>query len=291
MTAVIEHQRSVAEARAKPAHPSTLFPEFLGLFVRQRGGWAPVSTMVALMADAGFDAPAVRTLVSRQKSRGWLIPEKRGTVRGYRLGDKALHGLAESDSLVWHAPDPAASDAGWVLVTFSVPESDRQKRHLLRSRLAGVGFGTIGPGTLIAPARTLRVAREVLQSFQLSEYADVFLATLPEGTDVAGLVHRAWDLDELNREYAEFIRVEEPVVALWEGRQDSPAADTTINAEAYLDYLFAFNRWRRLPLKDPGLPAPWIGPDWTGPTAGKLFERLVELVAMRAQRHADTYWK
>lgn len=291
MIVVTDQLSLVSEARAKPAHPSTLFPELLGLFVRRNGSWAAASTLVALMAQAGVDAPAVRTLISRQKSRGWLIPEKRGTVRGYRLGENALHGLAESDGLVWHAPAPAASDAGWVLVTFSVPESDRQKRHLIRSRLAGVGFGTVGPGTLIAPGRTLRVAREVLQSFQLTEYADVFLATLPEGSDVVGLVHRAWDLDALNREYTDFIRVEEPVVALWETRQDSSLADPELNAEAYLDYLYAFNRWRRIPLKDPGLPPEWIGADWAGPASGKLFERLVELVAGRAQRYADSFWK
>jgi phenylacetic acid degradation operon negative regulatory protein len=279
-----------SEARARPRHPSSLFPEFLGLFVRPHGGWAPAAAMVTLMEQVGYDPPAVRTLISRQKSRGWLIAETRVNSRGYRLSDEALHSLDESDKIVWHAPDPVDPGAGWVLVTFSVPESDRQKRHLLRSRLAAVGFGGIGPGTLIAPAPTLRAAREVLEGYHLTEYADVFLAVLPEGTEAASLIHRAWDLEALNADYQDFIRVEQPVLAWWEQRGDCPATDAAVNAHAYRDYLFAFNRWRRLPLKDPGLPARWIGPDWSGPAAGRLFERLVELLRPRAQRHAEAYW-
>lgn len=278
----------IAEARAKPVHPASVFAEFLGMFVRPNDNWAPASAMVGLMAGIGFDEPAVRALISRQKSRGWLVPEKRGTVRGYRLGESALFGLAESDKIVWHARDEAPAADGWVLVTFSVPESVRAKRHVLRSRLAAIGFGTIGPGTLIAPARMLGPAQAVLRDHDLGEFVDVFFAQLPPGGDAAGIVCRGWDLTGLNDEYRDFVRVEEPIRALWESR--STVADADLDAEAFRDFLLAFNRWRRLPLRDPGLPHGLIGSKWLGRVAGELFERLVELLDARAQRHAIGFW-
>ncbi|WP_236792221.1 PaaX family transcriptional regulator C-terminal domain-containing protein [Amycolatopsis sp. GM8] len=280
--------KRTAEARAKPTYPGTVFAEFLSMFVRPNGNWAPVSAMVGLMGEIGFDEPGVRALISRQKSRGWLVPEKRGPVRGYHLTETALSGLAESDKIVWHARDEAPADDGWVLVTFSVPESVRAKRHVLRSRLVAIGFGTIGPGTLIAPARMLGATQTVLWQHDLGEFVDVFVAQLPPGGDAAGIVRRGWDLTGLNDEYRDFVRVEKPIRALWESRSTAAGAD--LDAEAFCDYLLAFNRWRRLPLRDPGLPHGLIGSKWEGRAAGELFECLVDLLDVRAQRHVGSFW-
>lgn len=286
---MIAQPRPDAGARATVAHRSSLFPEFLGLVVRPQGNWAPVSAMVALMEEVGFDEPIVRAMVSRQKNRGWLVAEKRGRQRGYRLAERALDNLAMSDEFVWHPREEAPAEEGWVLVTFSVPESARAKRHVLRSRLAAVGFGALGRGTLIAPARMLDAAERVLEENNLREFVEVFLADLPPGADAARMIRRGWDIDELNAEYREFIEVYRPVAEQLESRLSGGPAEEQ-NAEAFRDYLLCFNRWRRLPLKDPGLPSAMLGPSWAGREAGKLFEKLVDMLKERALRHAATYW-
>jgi phenylacetic acid degradation operon negative regulatory protein len=273
----------VEEVAGVAVHPRTLLVEFLGAFVRRHDGWAPVSAMVSLMGVVGLDGPSVRTLVSRLKSRGWLAPEKRGSASGYRLSASALASLAEGDEVVWRARQEVSLDDGWALVTFSVPESERAKRHLLRSRLTGLGFGNIGPGIWIAPARMLGPARSLLRRLDLEQFVDLFTAQVAPGGDIADLIRRGWDLAELDGEYHAFLRAHGPVAAAW---TEGPRGD----AAAFHDYVLALNQWRQLPFKDPGLPPELLGPDWAGARAGELFVRLVELLEEPAQRYAATFW-
>ncbi|WP_432563582.1 PaaX family transcriptional regulator [Kineococcus sp. SYSU DK003] len=265
------------------AHPRTLLVEFLGAFVRQREGWAPVSAIVSLMGEVGLDGPNVRTFVSRLKSRGWLEADKRGRTSGYRLTGTALASLAEGDEVVWRARQEVSLEEGWVLATFSVPESERAKRHLLRSRLSGLGFGNIGAGVWIAPARMLAPARNLLGRLDLLQFVDLFIAQVPPGGDVEDLIRRGWDLAELDAEYHAFVRDREGVARRWE---TVPGSD----AEAFRDYVLALNQWRLLPFKDPGLPHELLGERWAGLRAGELFVHLVSLLEVRAQRHAATFW-
>ncbi|WP_432563469.1 PaaX family transcriptional regulator [Kineococcus sp. SYSU DK003] len=270
-----------------PTHPRTLLVEFLGAFVRRHDGWAPVSAMVTLMGEVGLDGASVRTLVSRLKSRGWLEPEKRERVSGYRLTPVALESLAEGDEVVWRARQEVSLDDGWVLATFSVPESERAKRHLLRSRLSGLGFGNIGPGVWIAPARMLTPARSLLSRLELLQFVDLFCARVAPGGDgpaeLAGLIARGWDLAELGGEYDAFVVDRRPVADRW---AEEPGTD----GEAFAEYVLALNQWRQLPFKDPGLPHELLGPDWAGRAAGELFVRLVDLLEEPAQRHAASLW-
>jgi len=278
---------TLADQAVVAAHPRTLLVEFLGAFVRRNDGWAPVSAMVALMGEVGLDGPAVRTLVSRLKSRGWLEPDKRGRTSGYRLSAAALASLAEGDDVVWRARQEVSLDDGWTLVTFSVPESERAKRHLLRSRLTGLGFGNIGPGIWIAPARVLGPARSLLSRLGLLQFVDLFTAQVAPGGDdeeaLAGLIRRGWDLAELDEQYHAFLADHEHVARRW-------AIDPGSDREAFRDYVLALNQWRPLPFKDPGLPRELLGPDWAGARAGELFVRLVDLLEAPAQRHAASFW-
>ncbi|WP_236791804.1 PaaX family transcriptional regulator C-terminal domain-containing protein [Amycolatopsis sp. GM8] len=274
-------------ARWAVAHPNSLFAEFLALIVRPAGGWAPVSAIVELMAELGFDEALVRAMVSRQKRRGWLEPEKRGRMRGYRLSELALTNIAESDKIVWHPREEARIEDGWVLVTFSVPESARTRRHLLRSRLGSLGFGAIGPGTLLAPARMEGPMNAVLRQYDLGRFVDVFHASLPSAADPAEVIGRGWDLAELNDAYLDFVEVYRPVAELWAARG---TADGGRDAEAFRDYVLAFNRWRRLPLRDPGLPSHLLGAEWAGQDAGRLFEDLVDMLRDRAIGFARGRW-
>lgn len=277
----------LAETSVVAAHPRTLLVEFLGAFVRRQQGWAPVSAMVSLMGELGLDGASVRTLVSRLKSRGWLEPDKRARISGYRLTETALASLAEGDEVVWRARQEVSLDQGWVLVTFSVPESERAKRHLLRSRLTGLGFGNIGPGVWIAPARMLQPARSLLSRLQLLEFVDLFTAQVAPGGDspeaLAALIARGWDLAELDAEYHAFLRDQQPLAQCW---QQQPGSDR----EAFRTYALALNQWRQLPFKDPGLPQELLGPDWAGRRAGALFVQMVDLLEAGAQRHAATFW-
>src|SRR5262249_57087173 len=87
----------------------------------------------------------------------------------------------------------AALGDGWLLAVFSVPEAERQQRHVLRSQLAQLGFGTAAPGVWIAPAHLHDATADMLRRLGLDTYADLFRADHVAFGDLAGKVRQWWD--------------------------------------------------------------------------------------------------
>ncbi len=266
-----------------PRRSRTLLVSFLGSIVRRFGGWLPIGGAVALMAELGVDESNVRTSVFRLKRKGWLEQERRGGVVGYRLTPLALETLADGDQVIWHARVPADLDEGWCIVTFSVPESDRPKRHLLRSHLSALGFGNIGGGAWIAPARMLHGAERAVRELGLLDRAAVFVGRYAAGPELPDLVASAWALDEIEASYERFIEThrDDGEWAL-SGRRDA--------ARAFRAYVTAVDDWRKLPFRDPGLPRAVLASTWVAEDAGRLFETIVDRLDGDAIAYAGRQW-
>ncbi|MBT2409440.1 PaaX family transcriptional regulator [Streptomyces sp. ISL-12] len=249
--------------------PRSLIVTLYGAYGRYAPGPVPVAELIRLLAAVGVDAPSVRSSVSRLKRRGLLLPARtaRGAA-GYELSDEARQLLEDGDRRIY-ATDPPADD-GWVLAVFSVPESERQKRHILRSRLAALGFGTAAPGVWIAPARLYEETRHVLGRLRLATYVDFFRGEHLGFAPTAEAVARWWDLAAIAKEHDAFLDRHARVLRDWEQRPDTPPQD------AYRDYLLALDSWRRLPYADPGLPARLLPDDWPGARSAAVFRALHE---------------
>src|SRR5690349_10309054 len=118
--------------------PRSLLMTFFGAFLRRLGGWIAVADLVALMGDLDLDEQAVRSSLSRLKRRGVIASERRDGAAGYRLTPHGLAILEAADPRIYrrsHGP------SGWLLVVFSIPESERALRHRLRARLQWLGLG------------------------------------------------------------------------------------------------------------------------------------------------------
>ncbi|EFF93667.1 transcriptional repressor for phenylacetic acid degradation [Streptomyces sp. e14] len=174
---------NVFEQSAQPA-PRSLIVTLYGAYGRFVPGPVPVAELIRLLAAVGVDAPSVRSSVSRLKRRGLLLPARTGQgAAGYELSPQALQLLEDGDRRVY-AGAPG-EDEGWVLAVFSVPESQRQKRHVLRSRLAGLGFGTAAPGCGSPRPGCTRKTRNTLRRLDLDVYVD-FLPRRPPGVRADG---------------------------------------------------------------------------------------------------------
>ena len=262
----------------------TVVVSFLGAIVRPMGGWLPIGGTVDLVTQLGLDAPSVRTAVFRLTRRGWLVSDVRAGVRGYTLTDTALSALKAGDEVVWHARTPADLDDGWCIVSFSVPESARTKRHQLRSHLSSLGFGNVGTGVWIAPARMRPAATQAIAELDLTDRCAVFVGAYAGGQDLTHLLSQSWDLDELDARYRAFISRFAGVAQALE------AGEHLVPARAFLTYLALIDEWRRLPYRDPGLPSEILPADWAAPVAGQLFEQLVEALGEPALTYAAGYW-
>ncbi|MFE9254241.1 PaaX family transcriptional regulator C-terminal domain-containing protein [Streptomyces sp. NPDC006879] len=249
--------------------PRSLIVTFYGAYGRSTRSPVRVAALVRLLGAAGVDPPSVRSSVSRLKRRGFLVPTRTTEgAAGYALSDEAEQLLADGDRRIYESDPPCAAD-GWVLAVFSVPEQERHKRHLLRSRLARLGFGTAAPGVWIAPARLYEETRHTLERLQLDSYVDLFRAEHLGFAATADAVGRWWDLAALAREHEEFLALHEPVLLSYQRGAGPPDPE-----DAYRDYLLALDSWRRLPYADPGLPSELLPANWPGDRSTKIFKEL-----------------
>lgn len=252
------------------AQPRSLIVTVYGLYGRDRGGWLSIAALIRLLAELGVDEPAVRSAISRLKRRGLLEPSRRVGKPGYALSADAREILEEGDEHIFTPPDATVAD-GWLLAVFSVPESERARRHTLRSRLASLGFGTAAPGVWVAPAHRYAVTRTALHRLGMESYVDLFRADHLAFTDIRDAVGTWWDLEAVRKSYVEFIEA-------WEH------ADATA---PFATWVRALTDWRRLPYLDPGLPAELLPADWPGRRAAALLHELRNRLAGPAASYVD----
>jgi phenylacetic acid degradation operon negative regulatory protein len=279
VTVATETNEPGGDVTARSARLRHLIITVYGLYARHDGGWLSVATLIRLLADLGIDEPAVRSAISRLKRRGILQSRRYGGSAGYQLSAEALAILREGDARIFRRRRATLAD-GWVLAVFSVPESERHRRHVLRSELTRLGFGMVAPGVWIVPAHPQDTTAETLRRLELDAYADLFRADHLAFGDPTDKIRRWWDLDELERQYESFIRAHEPT--LRESGAGPPG-----EKEAFAAYVRVLTDWRRLPYLDPGLPAELLPDGWVGIRAADLFFALRALL----EEPARTYVK
>jgi phenylacetic acid degradation operon negative regulatory protein len=285
VTAVTETNEPGGEVTAWSARLRHLIVTIYGLYARSDGGWLSIAALIRLLADLGVDEPAVRSAISRLKRRGILLARRQDGSAGYQLSAEALAILREGDARIFRRRRATLAD-GWLLAVFSVPESERHRRHVLRSELARLGFGMVAPGVWIVPAHPEDATAETLRRLGLDSYADLFHADHLAFGDPAAKIRRWWDLDELERRYQAFILAHEPTLRRWE-RDGGPAraGGAASGRDAFTDYVRALTDWRRFPYSDPGLPAELLPPDWIGTRAAEAFFTLRSLLEEPARAY------
>ncbi len=280
MTAVREADDDAAPA-ARPRH---LIVTVYGLYGRDDHGWLSVASLIRLLADLGVDEPAVRSAISRLKRRGILAARRHEAQAGYELSAEAEAILREGDARIFRRERATLAD-GWLLAVFSVPESERHRRHVLRSELTRLGFGMAAPGVWIVPAHPQDATADVLRRLGLDAYADLFHANHVVFGNLAEKVRAWWDLGELQRQYERFLRANEPALRRWQEYSGGARAQAEVDRSAFADYMRALTDWRRLPYLDPGLPTELLPEDWIGIRAADVFFALRSHLADRARAH------
>ena len=263
--------------RQQVSHTSarSLLMTVLGEYVLPRDQPTWTSTLVDALALFDVEEKSARQALARTAAEGWLESERVGrrvrwslTTPGRRLLTEGAQRIYEfgSDSTHW--------DGRWVVLLVSVPESTRELRHQLRTRLSWAGFGSPAPGVWISPD----VGREAEAHTILTEL-DVgspmsFVASYGEIGDETSLVSRSWDLRELEQRYEDFI---DEFTGLNPG-----SGEAVLRAQTWL-----VHEWRRFPFLDPQLPARLLPASWSGSKAAELFHAKHAEWRETAQRHWD----
>ncbi len=267
-----------------PRHHQLIISLF-GLYARAHGGELQVSTIISLMNDVGVESAGVRSSISRLKKRGIIDSVKVNNRNGYALSNSALVAFAEGDERIF-SPRRATATSRWLLATFTVPESQRNIRHKIRSTLIRMGFGAVAPGLWIAPEHLKNEALSYFERHDLANYFEFFLADHIGTHELAKNVGLWWDLESLDLLYSEFLENNQPLLKKW---TDLTASEDLAgrDSEAFADYLILITQWRRLPYSDPGLPSELLPEDWNAIAASELFGQLHKILGDKAARHAE----
>lgn len=247
----------------------------LGEFVLPRGGEVWTGTLVDALAATGVEPKAARQALARAAAEGLLVSTRHGrrvrrqlTGAGDALlteGTERIYGFMRG-SHTW--------DGRWLVISVGVPESQRQLRHRLRTRLTWLGLGSPSPGLWIVPDTGKEAAAHAaLQDLGLSDRAFAWTGTSAGIGDAATLLKAAWDLDDVEKRYLAFI-----------DRLDS--AGVSSDGEAFVHQVQLIQDWRRFPFLDPDLPGELLDHDWPGPRAAAAFHDRRN----RWHRRAQEYW-
>ena len=256
---------------SRPGGSMSLLRTIVGSSLRRLGGWMPTAGAIAMLDALDVPASTARSTLTRLAARGVLAREPRDGVAGYALRPEAVPMLERGDARIFQ---PAASvDAGWCLVSFSIPERHRDRRHQLRRRLDWIGCGTVSDALWIGPERVADDVRDILADLQLAGEVTVFTGARPlADRPLAELAGRWWDLERVRMLHQAFIDRYAPAAADAPAARDIPQG----GARAFATWIGALDEWRVIPYLDPGLPETALPGGWPGHASRELFVGLRE---------------
>lgn len=252
---------------------TSLLRTIIGAHLRPIGGWLTVADLITLMEAVGVSAASTRSAVLRVKLKGLIDAETANGQPGYRLNPNAVRMLERGDRRIFTFRQQGDDDS-WCLISYSIPESQRDARHQLRRRLGWIGCGTVATGLWICPAYLVDEVEEILDSLQLRDAATLFIASSPRlASTPAEAAARWWDLDRLASLHRTFLQ----------GHAD--AISYVSDEDAFSKYIRALDDWRVIPYLDPGLPPRALPADWPGFDSVTLFGQLTAALAAPAAAH------
>ena len=159
----------------------------------------------------------MRSSVPDYKRRDILEAERIDGSAGYTLSASARMILDSGDRRIFNLR-PRVPRRRLDPRDLLVPESERRKRHLLRTRLAWLGYGTVSAGVWVAPAHLEEETREVLCAGRPRWYVDLFWADYLGFGDLEHETGTWWDLTTINSLYLQFHEQHAPLLASWRAR-------------------------------------------------------------------------
>jgi phenylacetic acid degradation operon negative regulatory protein len=252
---VLSRRREVGGGSAR-----SLLITILGEFVLPAAAPVWTGTLVDVLAMLDVEEKSARQALARTAAEGWLSSDRVGRRVRWHLTAPGRRLLVEGAQRIYAFGSNSEDwDGRWLVLLVSVPESMRELRHTLRTRLSWAGFGTPTPGVWISPhADAESDANQILADLALPTNAMSFVATYGALGRQEDMVASAWDLAEVAQRYAGFIdEFASP---------DVSDADAVLCAQTRL-----VQAWRRFPFLDPQLPRELLPADWIGTRAAILF--------------------
>jgi phenylacetic acid degradation operon negative regulatory protein len=270
VAALLRHFRA-----QRPLRGGSLIITLFGDAIAPRGGAVTLGSLIRLAQPFGLTERLVRTSVARLAREDWLVARRHGRRAEYRLSAGGAARFGQATARIYGAA-PQVWNGQWTLLLLPGAGAHRQLREQLRWQ----GFGQLRPGLFAHPGSTPREARAALHSVAPKATALILSSTAADALMNRELLAQGWDLEELSRGYARFVKRFAPVETALAGTGLTPDA-------AFLVRTLLIHEYRKVHLQDPLLPPSLLPAGWIGTQAYELCRRLYGRVFTRAEAHLD----
>jgi len=221
----------------------------LGEFVHPRRGEVWTGTLVEALGALGVEEKSARQALFRAAGEGLMSSARHGRRVRWQLDDAGEQLLREGTERIYgFMRQPHPWDGRWLVLTVSVPESQRQLRHRLRTRLTWLGLGSPSPGLWVVPDVSKEAGvSAVIDELGLHDRAFAWAGSAVSVGDSGKLINTAWDLDDVEKRYLSFI-------------DRFGDAQPTGTEDAFVNQVRLVQEWRRFPFLDPDLPSELLDP-------------------------------
>ena len=214
------------------------------------GEFVRLTSLLEITSTIGIDDGAVRVAVHRLEKEGWLKKRKVGRNVLYALSSAGEEQSRAARKLIYGFDDPPVSTGLQMLIMAEGPGRAAVRENLLEN-----GWGLITANIVLTSGSKTQLS--ALNG--LSENDNHYLVPLGANyQDVQRLCSRAWSLDRINDEYANFVGLYGPVA------EDVRSGSTYVQSDALVLRILMIHDYRRLILKDPLLASGYLPKNWQG---------------------------
>ena len=248
-------RREIGSASAR-----SLLLTILGEFVHPRHATVWTTTLLEALVAVGVEEKSARQALTRTASEGLLTSTRHGRRVLWELTPAGADLLEDGTRRIYgFMRQRHPWDGHWLVLSVPIPETQRQLRHRLRTRLTWLGLGSPTPGLWVSPdAGKADAVHAVVRELGLAGRAFAWSGDATGIGDEARLLADSWDLADVEDRYLGFL-------AEFESRTAATPAD------AFLAQVQMVQEWRRFPFLDPDLPGELLDHDWPGPRAAAAF--------------------
>jgi phenylacetic acid degradation operon negative regulatory protein len=239
-----------------------------GDMVVPRGGRAALSLLQEIAGRLGVEAGAMRTAMSRLAADGWVERERAGRNSFYRPAERGRHAFDLATRRIY-AGRPPAWNGNWTVLV-APPE---QRAADAGEEASALGFVRVAAGVYLRP--DAEGAPPIGDSFAGMLVVHGASAEHPE------TILSLWPAQETAAAYRSFIAAYRVLADLLRGGARFDGLDA-VAARALL-----IHDWRRIVLRDPGLPAELLPADWPGEEARRVARDIYAALAAPSEAWLD----
>ncbi len=219
-----------------------------------RGGRVALGVLQDLMGRLRVEPGALRTAMSRLASDGWVIREREGRNAYYRLAEEGRHAFDRATRRIY-ASGPPVWNGAWTVAIAPPDDADG-----VLTDAASLGFVRVNGNVYLRP--------ETEGVPEIGEALSGALIVHGSSAEHPETFHLLWPSHEIGNAYRMLIA-------------DFAALGSAIEGDKHLGGLDAMaarillvHDWRRIVLRDPGLPSQLLPADWPGEEARALVRRI-----------------